>query len=103
MFSAVRYLNDLLDQPVKDDLEKNGYIGHHHGLGTYLRNELKLWDENSQVSQFYNKVYGITHADDISSMIMQEYVCYLRREEYDPFRDVNKFLDHWKEFSSVQW
>lgn len=43
----------------------------HHGFGTMIRNELKLWNDGSIVS-FFNK-HGIYHADDMSGIILTSY------------------------------
>jgi hypothetical protein len=42
----------------------------HHSTGRYLRNTLKLWDTNSQMYKYFQTI-GISHADDMSSIILR--------------------------------
>jgi hypothetical protein len=44
----------------------------HHGIGRYLRNQLKLWEKGSHLYNFFLNTYGIDHPDDMSGILMRK-------------------------------
>lgn len=69
----------------------------HFSLGMSLRNHLKLWEENSHLYNFFKNTYDLTHADDMSGIILKK----LYNVVHDDFSDewipaeVQKYKNHW--------
>jgi hypothetical protein len=45
----------------------------HHTLGRHIRNEFGLWHE-SPLAVFLRKTYGVDHPDDMSHLIIVEFL-----------------------------
>jgi hypothetical protein len=43
----------------------------HHGFGTNVRNTLGLWKQDTPVVKWFSETYDLRHADDISSIIIE--------------------------------
>lgn len=78
---AIQVLDILLSDDDKDYLrtEENAAIKVHHSLGRWIRNNWGLWaDETNELkTHFINK--GVTHPDDMSYAITEEYVKHLKK------------------------
>ena len=73
-------------------------FGLHFGLGMYLRNNWELWEPLNILNLWFKKNYGIDHADDISSIILE---CLHDDLNNRPRRDktlANEYIEHWKQF-----
>jgi hypothetical protein len=71
----------------------------HHGFGRFLRNEIGLWDETSPAYRFFSETYGLTHADDMSSILLRKVWTAITQYSADESwvaADVQRFKDHWK-------
>lgn len=66
----------------------------HHTLGQHLRNNLKLWDKNSKLHQWFN-MYLIYHADDMSSIILTTYYRRAHNLPEDFRGQCRKYIDFW--------
>lgn len=78
-------LDNMIDAEGKARISKNP-IGRvdvlsHHGFGTQLRNDWGLW-EGGPLRDFFNE-NDVWHADDMSAIIFDGYVAYLRKEPFD--------------------
>lgn len=91
---AVDLLNGL-EESDKNFLKANGSVSVHFGLGMWLRNNWSLWEKETPIVLWFNK-YGIYHADDISSIILEAFVAKLRDEQYDMQPTIDKFRKHWE-------
>lgn len=50
----------------------------HHGLGQSLRNELKLWVDETPLHQHFKQERGITHPDEMSHLLIEVYTAWLK-------------------------
>lgn len=77
----------------KQDLKT--FMAYAHGsLGKSIRNQLKLWDKNSQHYKFFNETYKLEHADDMSGIILRKlYLMY--NETWIP-NVLKSYFDHWE-------
>ena len=68
----------------------------HHGLGQWIRNNLRLWEEDSNLKQWFIDNYYLDHPDDISSLILINF--HQRKNGIIP--DLNKeaerYHKHWE-------
>jgi hypothetical protein len=72
----------------------------HHSYGRMLRNEFGLWNKNSPIVRWFKKKYGITHADDISTLII---IGLIFLENHDIRERIMKnesesFKEHWSTY-----
>lgn len=68
----------------------------HFGLGMLLRNEWSLWQKDTIIVKWFKEHYGIDHADDISSLILD---CLYRDITEKPRQDAalaKRYIAHWK-------
>jgi len=69
----------------------------HFTGGMMLRNEWSLWEKDTILVRWFQGRYGITHADDISGIILE---CLWNDVRGEPRRDkelAEHFKKHWKE------
>ena len=65
-------INTLIDELPKNDLKEVRYLDIaelHHTLGRSIRNRWELW-QKSHLAKWFEDTYGLTHADDMSSIII---------------------------------
>ena len=74
--------------------EDSALVVTHHGLGTMVRNELKLWFDGSIVPFFNN--LGIYHADDMSSIILTSFHRSKNNVDIKLDKQIKIYIDHWK-------
>lgn len=72
----------------------DGPIGLHHGVGTWLRNNWKLWQPDSVLSKYFQTL-GLHHADDMSGLILDSFWHHLRSEPLDIEGQVKKYKEYW--------
>ena len=93
---ALTLLKEALSLKEKDELKKMLSSQLHFSLGMLLRNEWGLWDSNSIINTWFNKTYGVNHADDVSGIIIE---CLINDLNDKPRRDkilAKQFINHWK-------
>jgi len=75
------YLDQMFDDTTKYSFmtlpEDEATLRYHHGLGMWIRNNWGLWG-NSKLKQYFLD-QGITHPDNMSSIILKSYHRYLNR------------------------
>ena len=69
---AISYLTNNISDEDKQYIIKNGAISVHHSLGRWIRNNWGLW-ENSELKRNLEKE-GLTHPDDMSNYIIEEFL-----------------------------
>lgn len=74
----------------------NGVIMLHHGFGTNMRNKWNLWYD-SELAEFFRTTYGLGHADDMSSVILDYLYHKVMGYTFDIQATVDYFRDHWKQ------
>lgn len=70
----------------------------HHGLGRWLRNNWGLWQrsENRQLKGWFFQ-RGVSHADDISGIILASFHRHLQGKPIDLEKQVAVFRKYWEE------
>lgn len=86
---------DGLKEWLEEDVQKALGIAH-HGLGTWIRNNLKLWEEKSNLKKWFVENYFLDHPDDISSMILINF--HQRKNGIIPDlnKESEKYHKHWE-------
>jgi hypothetical protein len=74
---------------------QNWAIQQHHQLGRTYRNLWSLWDRTTPLVNFMNTTYGISHADDISGLILRSLEHKVKGTTFDIEAKVNEYKAHW--------
>ncbi len=69
----------------------------HMGLGMAIRNGWGLWDQKSVLARHFKERFGLTHADDMSGVILTSYHRYLNKKPLKLEEQAQYYLDWWKE------
>ena len=67
---AVESIKSEMPPDFIEFVKKSNSSGVHFGLGMQIRNDWSLWDLENPLVKWFDKEYGITHADDISGLIL---------------------------------
>lgn len=67
----------------------------HHSFGMALRNHWKLWFRDTPAVEVTEKKYGVSHADDVSGLIMQGFFAKVRGETFDFEAEAAGYRAHW--------
>lgn len=67
---AVDFIKSKMPSDFVEFVKKSTPSGVHFGLGMQIRNDWSLWDIENPLVKWFDKEYGITHADDISGLIL---------------------------------
>jgi hypothetical protein len=70
-------------------------------LGKDIRNNFKLWELDNPLVLWFKKTYGIDHADDISEIIINCLFAKVKKQKYDPSKDVLRIKDYWKNIKEI--
>lgn len=68
----------------------------HFSLGMYLRNNLNLWKRDSDINIWFQKTYGLGHADDLSSIILDGVWSEVCKKPRITTELVKEFKNHWR-------
>ena len=91
-----KVLSDSTDATwFKDTDESDAVAQSHHGLGQWIRNEWKLWEESSELHQYFKKL-GLHHADDMSGVIITSYHRHLNEKEIELDSQIKGYIEFWK-------
>lgn len=90
---AVEILSTKL---TKKDIEGIDSEEVHHTYGREIRNSWSLWDRNGNLKRNAKQNYGLSHADDISGLILAWTFARIRGQEFDPQEHTNLYKDYWK-------
>jgi hypothetical protein len=94
--SRVKTFDDAVNFLIKNFNNKNFNNPYwHHNDGRDLRNDLNLWSNESPIVVFMKNNYGITHADDISGLILNAAIAKLSDAEFDLKEQSKYYLDYW--------
>lgn len=92
---------DILYSDMNEDelayIHENGSLLLHHGFGTAIRNHWGLWDQSSALHKYFNETFGLSHADDMSGLIIGSLVAKVRNETFDIEGEVQFYKNHWKQ------
>jgi len=70
----------------------------HMGLGMWIRNNFKLWEDDSELKKWFIDNYFIDHPDDISSIILLYYHQKKNGNKIELNKMLNNFYSHWYEY-----
>jgi glycerol-3-phosphate cytidylyltransferase len=73
--------------------ERDAITTAHHGIGRVIRNEWGLWSSSDLKDFFVN--WGVTHPDDMSSIILTSYHRYKNNKPLDIIEQINYFKKFW--------
>jgi len=71
----------------------------HHGIGQWMRNKWGLWSDS--VLAKHLQEMGLTHADDMSGLILTCYHRHLNDKPFEIEAQVQYYKDYWKEKAKV--
>jgi hypothetical protein len=99
----------------KNTLESNAMAMSHHGVGRYLRNNWFLWwspelaaeakdqgypQEKPAIVRYFNEQLNITHADDMSGIILTSYHRHLNKVDLKLDEQIKKYKEHWERWKT---
>lgn len=94
---AVFRICSNLNEEEKENLKEHGYAVFHHGLGTAIRNNWGLWNEDSDLHKSFKEGLGLFHADDMSGIILRAAEATARGEPNNPKGWAEEYKNYWKE------
>ena len=71
----------------------------HFTVGMDIRNNLKLWDKNSELYKHMLERFGLCHADDTYALICEAVRAEMDGVKYDPWLSVKRFEEHWARYN----
>ncbi|MBW2276156.1 MAG: hypothetical protein JRF63_01620 [Deltaproteobacteria bacterium] len=92
---ALVELERILEPAHVTEVKRRDPIEFHHGLGTALRNCWGLWAGGSDLAGWFAK-QGITHPDDMSSIVLTSFHRKLGGKELDVAGQIAKHEAYWK-------
>ena len=75
---AINELDLLISKEDKEYLSEHGALSVHHSLGRWIRNNWKLWEDDSELKLNMVKL-GYIHPDDISNYIIEQFIQHLKQ------------------------
>lgn len=87
---------DYLMTQVLGEPEEAFVVGMHSSFGRWIRNTWGLWDPESALSKHFAKM-GITHADDMSGIIMTCAYREMYQREWRLKEQVDQYKKYWEE------
>jgi len=79
---------------------EEGMIEHHFGLGMWMRNNWGLWG-GSELSKWFRS-RGITHADDMSGIILDSFWRHLNDKPIDLEKQIQGYKAYWNEQKEIE-
>lgn len=92
--STLKQMVDKTDQDKIASGELSTIVGH-HGIGRWMRNNWGLWGGSELKDWFIKK--GITHADDMSGIILKKFEKDLQNKQFDLDKEIQHYRTYWKE------
>lgn len=93
---AVTLLQEAFDDKEKSVMKLMTSTKLHLSVGQYIRNEWSLWNTDNILTRWFVKEYGVSHADDVSAIILE---CLVADLKGVPRRDkelAKEFIEHWE-------
>lgn len=98
---AVDYLYSTLTDDNARVIHTESAVSRHFNAGRDMRNIWRLWDKRSSLVLDAAMNYGIAHADDISSLILDWVWARERCLNFDPKMACKRFHEHWKKYGQT--
>ena len=95
---AVQMLVDSLSDEDLKVVQSTDASQHHFPAGIGLRNGWSLWEADSPLKRDAVNTYGISHADDISGLILAWTFAVARSEPFAPHVHCQTYHQHWRKF-----
>jgi len=83
----------------KEAEEDDAIAQSHHGLGTWIRNNWGLWEEDGMLHEYFTKL-GLKHPDDMSGVILTSYHRHLNNKEIGLDEQIKHYIKFWKDEKS---
>lgn len=100
LYGAVGIIVNNLDESEWKLIKDQGVSWTHFSFGMALRNAWGLW-QDSELAQYFKKEFGLTHADDMSGLILLGVECAVQRKAFDPWAEAEKYKQHWREMEAA--
>ena len=94
---AIDLLEQHLTEKDKQLICMAGPDGCHHTLGRDIRNGWGLWMSCAPIVRWSDTTYGVTHADDISGLILGGLHARLCGEAFDFDAEAASYRLHWEQ------
>ena len=93
---AVGILTDAEWTPQERSVLKNASLAElHSGAGLSVRDSWYLTDKSYPLSRHYQARLGLGHADDMSRLILADFIARLQMREFDLVEEADKLRKHW--------
>lgn len=92
---AIQELYETLEPDDWADIHKTDWVDYHQGFGLFIRNAWSLWDKETHLVQWFIKTYGLSHADDLCSLVLQGLWCKVRGTKHNIDEQVAGYKEHW--------
>ncbi len=96
--SAVQMLVDSLSDEDRKVVLASDASEQHFPVGQGLRSGWSLWAADSPLKRDAVTKYKISHADDISGLILAWAFAMSRREPFDPQQHCQIYHEHWQRY-----
>jgi hypothetical protein len=67
---AVKFIKSEMTPDFIEFVKKSNSTDVHFSIGMQIRNDWSLWNLENHLVKWFEKEYGLTHADDISGIIL---------------------------------
>lgn len=92
--AVIEILSNLSEEDKKNIRNTDSSL-HHFSIGMYLRNNWSLWEENTPIKNHFKNVYGLSHADDLSGIILDAVFCDTKGIPRNTNKLVERYKKHW--------
>lgn len=78
------------------ELREHGYCAFHPSVGRQIRNEWGLWDSKSPLHKSFKEEFGLTHADDMSGILLQAAHALASGKDMEFHKWAEEYLAYWE-------
>lgn len=100
---AIQYLDCLWSESDKNNFknkpEEDAVTEMHFGAGMGIRNAWELWNSEASLSKYFQEI-GVSHPDDMSSIILTSFHRFLNEKEIDLENQVKKSVEFYTKIES---
>lgn len=92
---SISYLTDVFPEKDINSFKKaKDLCVYHHTLGRWIRNEWELWNKDSVLLKWFIEK-GLSHPDDISSVILDATQASMNEQEFDLDMEIGIYKQYW--------
>lgn len=92
---AVQTMIDGADYDEVEHIKEHGVVHLHHSLGMAMRNGWHLWQDDFPLTRHMQERFGLLHADDNSSLILEAVECHFKGVEFHPEMKAEYYHNFW--------